>query len=197
MMRFPFSFAAVDFETTGSVAGYAVEPWQIGVARWDGEAPVLWESWLKVGPRPFHPRAPGRHAQIRGQLERAPALVDLVPEIRRCCGGIPLVAHNAATEQKMFRQDLPLEKFGPWIDTLKLSRSIWPELPSHSLGSLLERFEQSPLLARLVPDRGEHDALYDAAGCGLLLGHILDLPEWRGVSKEVLLRPDLGPYYRR
>lgn len=191
-----FAFTAVDFETTGAVAGYPVEPWQIGLVRWDLKGFDAWEHWLRVGPRPFHPRAPGRHAQVRTELETAPSLPELVPELRARCGGVPLVAHNIATEKKCFRDAVPLERFGPWIDTLKLSRALWPAWRSHTLGDVLSVLELRATVRAMLPGREEHDALFDAMGSAVLLRHILALPACRGISFEVLLKPDLMAYYR-
>jgi len=192
-----FTFAAIDFETTGSVAGYPVEPWQIGVVRWEAGTYQVWEHWLRVGERPFHPRAPGRHESVRDELAGAPRLDALLPELRRLCAGVPLVAHNAATERKCFRDAVPMERFGPWIDTLKLSRALWPELRSHTLGDLLVSHGLRGKLAELLPDREEHDALFDAAGSAVLLRYILELPVCRDISMDVLLNPDLMAYYAR
>jgi DNA polymerase-3 subunit epsilon len=195
-LRSPFAFAALDFETTGAVAGYPVEPWQIGVVRVDAQGARCWEHWLRVGPRPFHPRAPGRHEQVRGELERAPFLQDLVPELRGLCGGVPMVAHNVATEQKCLRDAVPMERFGPWIDTLKLSRALWPGLRSHKLGDLLAGFGLRDQVTACLPERGEHDALFDAMGSAVLLIHILELPVCANISLDVLVNPDQMAYYQ-
>ena len=191
------SFAAIDFETTGAVQGYPVEPWQIGVVRVTGGSAVCWETLLRVGPRPFHPRAPGRHEALRTEIAAAPDLRDCVPDLRRYCGGVPLVAHNAATEKKCLRESVPMEKLGPYIDTLKLSRAIWPDLPSHALGDVLAALGLTGAVSELVPGRGAHDALYDAAGSAVILRHILGLPELADCSPEVLFHPDQAGYYRR
>lgn len=193
----PFVFAAIDFETTGSVAGYPVEPWQIGVVRLEGDGFRFWDHWLRVGDRPFHPQAPGRHEQVRHELEAAPALHELLPDLRRFCGGVPLVAHNAATERKCLRDAVPMERLGPWIDTLKLSRALWPELDSHTLGDLLVTHGLRERVAALLPDRQEHDALFDAAGSAVLLRFMLSLPVCRDLSLDVLVNPDLMAYYAR
>lgn len=197
-MAASFSYAAIDFETTGSVAGYPVEPWQVGVARVEpGASPVCWESLLRIGDRPFHPRAPGRHAALRGALERAPGLPECLDRLREHCAGVPLVAHNTATERNCLARDLPMERFGPWIDTLKLSRAAWPELSSHRLGDLLARFGLMEKVRTAFPDREPHDALFDAYGSHLLLKFLLEQPGWESVELEVLVSPDLGGYYRK
>lgn len=195
MMR--FEFAALDFETTGAVEGYPVEPWQVGVARVGEGGVVLWESLLRVGPRPFHPRAPGRHAALREEISAAPRLADCLPDLRRLCLGVVLVGHNVATEQKCLRDQVPMEAFGPWVDTLKLSRAIWPGLPSHALGDVLASLGLSGEVEALCPDRAPHDALYDAVGSAVLLRHVLALPGWDSCDLRVLQRPDLGPWKQR
>ncbi|MDF3128165.1 3'-5' exonuclease [Kiritimatiellaeota bacterium B1221] len=197
-MQFPFSFTAIDFETTGSVAGYPVEPWQVGLVSFSpGEKPVFWESLLQVGPRPFHPRAPGRHAQLREALAEAPRLEECLPVLRTYCSSKPLLAHNVATEKKCFRQSVPMEKFGPWVDTLKLSRAAWPHLTSHKLEDVLVALDLMNEMQNQFPDRGAHDALYDAYGSGLILLHLFSLDEWKEVPLDLWVNPDLSRWHRR
>ncbi len=193
-----FCFAAIDFETTGSVEGYPVEPWQVGVVSVSADGHVdCWESLLRIGERPFHPRAPGRHAQIRDQLERAPTLEECLPDMRSRCGGVPLAAHNAATEKKVLAAALPLEPFGPWIDTLTLARAAWPRLPSHKLGDLIDVFDFRPALEEHVPGREPHDALYDALASAFFLRHLLAQPGWADADLITLQYPDQSSWRRR
>lgn len=193
-----FTYAAIDFETTGSVEGYPVEPWQVGVVRVaPGEKPVCWESLLQIGDRPFHPRAPGRHAILRHELGRAPTLLECLDRLRDHCAGVPLVAHNIATEKNCLGREVPMERFGPWIDTLKLSRAAWPDLASHKLGDLLARFDLLRRVRGAFPKRDAHDALFDAYGSHLLLRFLLEQPGWESAGMEVLVSPDLGGYYRK
>jgi len=197
-MSASFCFAAIDFETTGSVSGYPVEPWQVGVAVIAPDAePVFWDSLLRIGPRPFHPRAPGRHAALREELAAAPTLMECLESLREYCGGVPMVAHNTATERNCLERGVPMERFGPWIDTLKLCRAAWPDLPSHRLEDLLTRFRLMDRVRAAFPDREPHDALFDAYGSAVLLTHLLGQPGWESVDLEVLTSPDTGAYYRK
>lgn len=197
-MSVSFSFAAIDFETTGSVAGYPLEPWQVGVVFITPNAePVFWESLLRVGPRPFHPQAPGRHAQLRTELEVAPTLEECLTELRQYCGQVPLIAHNCATEKKCLRQSLPMERFGPWMDTLKLSRAAWPGLPSHKLEDVLASLGLTGEMQKQFPEREAHDALYDAYGSALLLQHLLAQEAWTDVSLNLLQNPDQSFWQKR
>ncbi len=186
-------FAAIDFETTGAVPGWPVEPWQVAVVRVDLAGERKWESLLRVGPRPFHPRAPGRHAALREELARAPSLLECLDELREFCGGLPLVGHNVATEQKCLREAAPMERFGPWIDTLKVSRAAWPALRSHALEDVLMATGLLQSLQEELPGRGAHDALFDALGSARLLQHVASQPGW---TADILGAPDQSAYQR-
>lgn len=176
-----FAFTAIDFETTGSVPGFPNEPWQVGLVCVppDGTAPPSsFESLLRVSPdRPFNRWAPGRHARIRAELAGAPALADLWPELAPRLAG-PVAAHNVGTERSLLQASAPLHVPGPWIDTLALARRAWPAAPSHALEDLVPALGLLPRLRALLPGRGPHDALYDAAACALLLLHLLEQPGW-------------------
>lgn len=171
----------VDFETTGSVPGWPDQPWQIGMVtlnRGQLDMEKAFESLLRVPDRPFNPAAPGNFRLLKKRLASAPELADLWPRIKALIIGRPLAAHNIGTEKKFIRKLAPLHSPGPWIDTLKLARIVWPGLPSHNLGFLLEHLHLKDKTDALCPGRTEHDAFYDAVGCALLLQHLLDQPGW-------------------
>ena len=120
------TFCAIDFETTGSVGGLPVEPWQVGVVVVEnGTIQIMWESLLRLPPRPFHPKAPGRHDECREQILAAPEPWDVFEGLHARCAGKVMVGHNVATEQKCLRHLAPMHRFGPWVDTLTLSRSAY------------------------------------------------------------------------
>lgn len=166
------TFAAIDFETTGTVKGYENEPWQIGIVLFDpasGGIDEMWESHLHIPPtRPFSKYAPGRWAQIRDDLAAAPHFHEIWHDISSRIAGVPLVAHNAGTERTILTRLAPLTPFGPWHDTLKMLKRGHPGLPSYKLGAAVDAFALAPMLKRLFPERTFHDALYDAAATALL-----------------------------
>lgn len=194
------NITVLDFESTGSVDGYDVEPWQIGMVRvrqgsLDQTDTV--DRFLQVGDRPFNPRAPGRYARVRDKLRAAPRLPELWPELQPWLHRVPLAAHNIGTEKGFLRTAAPLHRFGPWIDTLKLSRIAYPDLPSHALEDLVPQLGLDATVREACPDREPHDALFDAVACAVLLQHLLHSPGWEAFTVEHLsrLRPDR--YYRR
>jgi DNA polymerase-3 subunit epsilon len=181
-------FAVIDFETTGSVPGYRVEPWQVGIVRVeDGQVcGGGFESLLRVGERPFNPRAPGRHAQLRAQLAVAPTADELLDVFSGWLTGVPLVAHNVGTERGVLARMAPLHRFGPWVDTLALARHAYPQLASKSLEDVTDALGLAAQVQALCPGREAHDAFYDATACAVLFAHFLSLPGWEHVTVEAL-----------
>lgn len=184
-----FDAVAIDFETTGSVPNYPNEPWQVGLAPIRGGVvgDGLFDSLLRIGDRPFNRYAPGRHAQLRAQLAIAPTLHDLWGDLSGRLTGTALVAHNVGTERSVLSARAPLHVFGPWIDTLALSRKAWPGLETYSLEFLTARFGLDAAVCELCPGRAPHDALYDAVACALLLVHLLCQPGWGDIDAGELV----------
>ncbi len=184
-----FAFAAIDFETTGAVPGFPNEPWQVGAVAVPAAAdapPATFESLLRIDPaRPFNRYAPGRHAKLRAALAGSPPLPSLWPRLAPLLAG-PVAAHNAATERSLLAAAAPLHVPGPWIDTLALARRAWPGAASHALEDLVPALGLEPRVRALVPGRGPHDALYDAAACAVLLRHLLAQPGWDRLGPDAL-----------
>ena len=180
---------AVDFETTGALAGHENEPWQVGlVGLRNGavQAQSSYESLLHVGERPFNPWAPGRHAQLRAELAAAPEPGELWPELEARLCGRALAAHNIGTERTILARLAPLHQLGPWIDTLALTRHAWPRLASKALSDVIDALGLAARVMELCPGREPHDALYDAFACAVLLEYLLGLPGWERVTVEAL-----------
>ena len=181
---------AIDFEGTGAVRGYVDEPWQIGLVQiCAGQVNLarMHESFLHVGDRPFNPYAPGRHALVRDALKQAPTLSSLWPDLKPYMHGLPLVAHNIATERRYLTRAFPMHIPAIWLDTLTLSRLAYPALPSYKLEDVLTALALNERVLRLLPGREAHDALYDAVGCAVLFCHLLAQPGWRDATVDDLV----------
>lgn len=183
-------FSVMDFETTGSVAGWPIEPWQLGIVS-IREGRVfhddVYETLMHIGERPFNPQAPGRHAQLRHELSLAPTPGEIWPEISELICNRPLVAHNIGTERSVLSNMAPLHRFGPWVDTLRLTRKYYPDLESKALDKVIPRLGLTPRLKNICPGRAAHDALYDTFACAVLLEHFLSLPGWENVTLAALM----------
>ncbi|NLL83246.1 MAG: hypothetical protein GX230_03270 [Lentisphaerae bacterium] len=182
---------AIDFETTGSVSGWPVEPWQVGmVSLINGRVVAATATchWIQIDPnRPFNRHAPGRHQQVREQLAVAPAFVDVWATVAPTrLLHKPLVAHNIGTERTLLRKVAPLHRHGPWIDTLTLTRHAWPELTGYSLENIIYELSLTHRLQEVSPLGQPHDAGHDACACAVLLEHLLAQPAWQGVTIATL-----------
>lgn len=180
----------LDFETTGVVTGWSVEPWQLGMVAFRGGRVVpesVYESLIRVGDRPFSRHAPGRHQHCRDALRVAPTFSRLWPALQPRLVGRPLVAHQAGTERSVLRRLVPLHRLGPWVDTLRLTRRAYPGLASGGLSDVLGVLGLHDRAVALCPNRPFHDAVFDAVACGVLLEHVLAQPAWQGASLRQLL----------
>ena len=141
-------FVAIDFETTGYDNGCTNEPWQLGVAHVRDQEIVETREWFFC----------------TAQTPDRPTMMDQWEEWFPCLAGKRLVAHNISTERTILTRVAPLTKWGPWVDTLKLSKARYPKMPSYALGDLCAAFGIVPRME----DRAWHDGLYDAVACANL-----------------------------
>ena len=190
-------FAAIDFESAGTGRGRNDVPVQIAISLWSPQA-GLGESFCSflATDQPITWSAQQIHGITPSDLSGAPSLLSLWPEIKRLLSGRILVAHGHGTEKRFLRA-FPGHPFGPWIDTLLLSRAAWPALPSFALGELCSQLGLVPLLEKAHPGRCWHDALYDASASALLLSHLVSQLELERQPIEILLHPDLSAWHSR
>lgn len=176
----------LDYESTGSVRGFENEPWQIGMVSLKGgkvNPNSLFEHFLRVDAnRPFNPHTPGRHGLLRDEIAESLTPQELWPQIMPRLTEYPLCAHNVATEKKFTRLMAPMHQFGPWIDTLRIARKVWPGCSSYSLEDLIVQLGLKQRVGELCSGRSAHDALYDAVASAMLLEHLLEQPGWERVT---------------
>ena len=180
-------FAAIDFESAGTLPGATDVPVQIGIAHMEGtriEPASFFRSYISGG-QPITWRAQKVHGISDADLAGAPAFTDLWPELRNRLSGRWIVAHGSATERRFLRL-FPLHGFGPWIDTLQLSRSLDPGLKSYALGDLAETYGLGDDLLKLVPGFRWHEALSDAIASLAILGHLISRFDLSGLPPEHL-----------
>ncbi len=184
------TFAAIDFESAGAAHGKTDVPVQIGMATWSVEKghadPFV--SYIATD-QAVTWSAKKVHGISLKNLAGSPPLISLWPQIKAILSGRPLVAHGHGTE-KRYLSSFPGHGFGPWIDTLQLSRAAWPELPSHALGDLCEQLQLTVKVTELVTKGTWHDALYDATASLVLLEHLICTFELGSADLQVLLKPD-------
>ncbi len=191
-------FAAIDFESAGVRPGGTDVPVQVGLGVLvDGDLRLdLGFQSLIASPEPVTWRARKVHGITDANLEGAPSMHELWPTFKAVLGGRWVVAHGASTEKRFLRA-FPFHGFGPWVDTLKLSRAINPELPSHTLGDLIRHHGLFERLVDAIPDFRWHDAYCDAVASLVLLKHFITMLNLGGETPEFLLTADDAPFHQR
>ena len=183
------SFGALDFESAGESANEAGVPVQIGIAWMQGlsvSPDSFYRSYLKAL-RPVTWSAQQIHGITNEDLRNAPELLSLWPEIKQRLGGRWMVAHGVGTEKRYLRA-FPMHGFGPWIDTLTLSRKILPGRSSYALSDLAVELLLEEEARALLPDFRWHEALSDALASLLLLKKLIELSGIADHPAEVLMK---------
>jgi len=175
--------AVIDFETTGISPGCGDRATEVAIVLREGERVVdRFQSLMNAGVR-IPAFITGLTGITNAMVAAAPPAEQVMAEASRFVGDAPLVAHNAAFDRKFWQAELALCGLPapqPFVCTLLLSRRLYPQAPSHKLGSLVDYHG--------LPRTGQaHRALADAEMAAALLGRIEhDLRSRHGVA-----RPDL------
>ena len=180
-------YAGLDFESAGESPNEVGVPVQIGIARMDAlliRADLFYRSYLRVD-RPVTWAAQQLHGITNNDLEHAPELRSLWPEVKLRLGGRWIVAHGCGTEKRFLRA-FPHHGFGPWVDTLTLSRKILPGRKSYALSDLADELSLVEEAQGLLPDFRWHEALSDALASLLLLRKLIGLAQLYDTPGEFL-----------
>ena len=182
------AFAALDFESAGERANEVGVPVQIGIAWMQGvelQLGSFYRSYLRTA-RPVTWAAQQIHGISNEDLKDAPELLSLWPELKNRLGGRHIVSHGSGTEKRYLRP-FPFHGFGPWVDTLTLSRKILPGRASYALSDLGTEFSVEQDARLLLPEFRWHEALSDAVASLLLLKKLIEIAGIQNHSGEVLL----------
>ncbi|MBH2020490.1 MAG: 3'-5' exonuclease [Burkholderiales bacterium] len=160
--------AVIDFETTGISPGCGDRATEVAIVLLEnGRVVDRYQSLMNAGVR-----IPAFITQLTGitnaMVAGAPDAAQVMTQASRFVGDAPLVAHNAAFDRRFWQAELDragLAAPQPFICTLLLSRRLYPQAPSHKLGSLVDYHG--------LPRTGQaHRALADAEMAAGLLGQI-------------------------
>ncbi len=133
--------AVIDFETTGISPGQGARATEVAIVLLEGGQVVdRYQSLMNAGVRipPFITQLTGISNTMVAQ---APPAETVMREAARFVGDAPMVAHNAAFDRKFWmaelaRAGLPAQQ--PYACTLLLARRLYPQLPNHKLGTLVD-----------------------------------------------------------
>lgn len=182
------TFAAIDFESAGERPKEAAIPIQIGIAEMRGltlQPESFYRSYLRAE-QPVTWVAQQIHGICSDDLKDAPTLLSLWPEVKNRLSGRWIVAHGSGAEKRFLRA-FPLHGFGPWVDTLTLSRKILPHHSSYSLSDLVRELGLEEEAMSLLTDFRWHEALSDAIASLLLLKKLVQVAEIQHQRAKILL----------
>jgi len=190
------AWAAVDFESAGAAPGRSDEPVQVGMALWrGGEVGDFFRSYIH-SPVRITRGAQAVHGIGDDDVRDAPVMTALWPEFKARLGRAVVVAHGAGTEKRFLRA-FPMHGFGPWLDTLAVTRAALPDLPEHSLGAVARALDAEDEVRALCPGHDWHDALFDAVACLVILRRVVDRCGLHDATVGELIAADATRYRQR
>lgn len=154
-------FIAFDLETTGTVPGVD-QIVEIGAVRFNNGAVEGVFSTLVDPQKPIPPGATAVNGITDDMVQGKPRIETLLNSFAEFCEDSMLVAHNAPFDSGFLTMDIrryeSIAPRGLIIDTLTISRKVFPGLPNYKLGTLVQHLK--------IPSTGFHRAEEDATYCG-------------------------------
>ncbi len=164
----------LDFETTGlnTAKDRIIEIGAVKLAH----GQVVDSYGVLVNPGMLLPQKIVEITHITDQMLRdAPSAAEALPKLLEFMDGCPIAAHNAKFDCAVLESELKrlgLTYEAPQVDTLTLSRKLYPELKSHKLGSVCKRLG--------VSLKDAHRAVNDAAATAQCLARMIDDAKKKG-----------------
>lgn len=154
-------FIAFDLETTGTVPGVD-KIVEIGAVRFNnGEVESIF-STLVDPMRPIPPGATAVNGITDQMVSGKPKIESLLHSFAEFCEDLIMVAHNAPFDSQFLTADIKRHEStaprGIILDTLPISRKVFPGMPNYKLGTLVQHLK--------IPSAGFHRAEEDATYCG-------------------------------
>jgi DNA polymerase-3 subunit epsilon len=173
-------FVAFDLETTGTKPSEDMII-EVGAVLFDGARAVKGFGKLVDPGCPIPPDASAVNGITDEMVQGKPKIKDVLSDFAAFCGDLPLVAHNAPFDYKFLLADVNVHQSaapgGIVLDTLPLSRKVFPGLPNYKLWTLVRHFN--------FPSGTFHRAEEDSSYCGLLFAKIIETLDMRGESCSV------------
>jgi DNA polymerase III subunit epsilon len=164
----PSAIAVIDFETTGISPAMGDRATEVAIVITEsGRVVDRFQSLMNAGVY-----IPSFITQLTGitnaMVASAPPASQVMREAARFVGSVPMVAHNASFDKRYWQAELKLAgepTSHAFACTVLLSRRLYPQAPSHKLGSLVDFFG--------LPRTGAaHRAMADAEMAAELLARI-------------------------
>ena len=173
------NYIALDIETTGLNPAQEQILELAAVRMENGQAVDRFSQLINPGKRipPFITELTG----IRDEMvEHAPNIHKALPEFLDFLGDNLLLGHNTAFDLRFIRYNsmvvMKHRVMNPYMDTLRISRLLFPDLPDHKLTTLIHAFQ--------VGETVEHRALSDAIQTAWRYEYMKKHAAEKGISLE-------------
>lgn len=154
-------FIAFDLETTGTVPGVD-QIVEIGAVRFNNGVVESVFSTLVDPLRSIPPGASAVNGITDDMVKGKPTIDTLLHSFAEFCEDLIMVAHNAPFDAQFLISDIKKHEStaprGIILDTLPISRKVFPGIPNYKLGTLVQHLK--------IPSTGFHRAEEDATYCG-------------------------------
>jgi DNA polymerase III epsilon subunit-like protein len=176
-------YVAIDVEGTASPAGHAEQLVEVAaveflLARWTGRTV---HSLVNPG-CPISPIGTRIHGLRDTDVASQPPMMSVCPRLADLVDGAVVVAHNARVDWTLVHRDCPSLLALAAIDTLRLSRRLWPEIRKHGLDAVIERLGVQVVLPLDAGRSGRHSALHDATATALVFQQMVETVRSRGLE---------------
>lgn len=179
LIAFPADYCIVDLETTGLSPGLD-EIIEIGAIRYsNGQEAGRFQSLVRPDPDENGDFVNSFIAELTGitneMLVGAPSIGEALPAFADFLGGLPIVGYNVSFDVN-FLYDNFVEVLGfplrnDYIDVLRMARKLYPDMPHHRLGDMVDRFQ--------LDHRHAHRAIGDCE----VTSQLLSLAREDGIKK--------------
>lgn len=174
----PREFVILDFETSGLSPVRGADVVEVGAVRLVDRAVVATFEELARPTLPIPKWATAVHTITDELVAGSPHFLTILPDLLEFLGGAPMVAHNAGFDRAFLDRSLRHQGrpalASVVLDSLALSRRLFPEVPRHDLATLCHWHG----IRRVRVHRALDDALATAA----LFARILERAEEQGVA---------------
>ncbi len=178
-------FVVIDVETTGLCPAYD-EMIEVGAIRYRGGKPEDSFTSLIKPRRKIDPVIEQLTGITNEMVESAPPLRDVLPDYLNFIGADVVVGHNVNFDVNFIYdacKEISINGFGnDFVDTLRLSRRMYNDLPNHKLDTIVEYFHIAP--------RDLHRSLKDCeltAAC--YLNMMQDKERFQAAAAEPVRKP--------
>lgn len=183
----------VDVEGNGQRPSEIIEFAALPVDAGHGGAEADMRSWMVRPQKPITAMVTRKVHGIRdSDVADSPAWPEVAAEIAELLADRVLVAHNASVEHRVITAHLPCWQPPMVLDTLRLAKYVWLDLPGYGLDKLVAHAGIDPAG---FAESGYHRAAYDTWCAWQLLLRLIEDGEldWVGLVKVAALPSFVSP----